>query len=146
MVKKTTTKRPASSGEKFDGFKPYRTIHSYRLKTTDMEVGGGESLTIPDDAISIKELLMNYVKGIPDLRARNAQYASAEPDFEDYDPTQDPDFDLADYASEMERIQALRRKVEPSSDSRSEKELADATAPTEGTAQGATEAQTQTGV
>lgn len=58
--------------------------------------------TIPDQSMSMREILNRFVKGLPlDSVARQVYY-DGEDDFDKDDPTLRPDFDLAD-ASQIKR-------------------------------------------
>lgn len=58
--------------------------------------------TIPDQSMSMREILNRFVKGLPLDSVSRSTYYDGEDDFDSDDPTLRSDFDLAD-ASEMKR-------------------------------------------
>lgn len=70
---------------------------------------GNPSLTVPDEALSLRDLLANYTHGIAPPVSQTTYYDSDFNDgltFDDVDPTLDPDFDLADYSSLLSDLAA----------------------------------------
>lgn len=53
------------------------------------------SLTMPDQAFTIKEILEKFTNGVPPELTKLPQYQE-NPDFDSYDETLDPAFDLSD--------------------------------------------------
>jgi len=83
---------------------PYR-LSSYPL-TSRVEENSGEIVTVPDEAISVRDLLVRYSTGIAPAISRQTYYDSDTGDvgFDDIDPTDSPDFDLADVTALGEEI------------------------------------------
>lgn len=74
------------------------------------------SLTVPDQSLTIEEILKRFVVGESLPIGKNVYHDGEDPDFNDYDPTLDPNFDLAD-ATQIkmqiaERKEALRIRTE----------------------------------
>lgn len=72
-------------------------------------------MCIPDESYTPKELLENFVKGIP-MPANGMDFYSNTDDFDDVDETLAPDFDLADahrLSQEIadRRIKAYQQKM-----------------------------------
>lgn len=66
-----------------------------------------DSHTVPDMAYSVQELLRRFTTGtIPSDIVRAAMYTD-NPDFDDFIDTELGDFDLTDYAREMDRLREL---------------------------------------
>lgn len=81
-----------------------RTHYNFNLTKHDMEYNNGPSLTVPDQAFTVKEVLEKYTNGVlPDL-TKNGSYPDTEPSFDDTDPIQDPAFDLADATQLLQEI------------------------------------------
>lgn len=78
-------------------------------------VNNDESLTVPDDSYTIKDLIRRYQAGCMPNVGRNVIYDD-EPDIDNCDPTCDPAFDLVDREELSrdlaERIPALQRELE----------------------------------
>lgn len=73
----------------------------------------GESLTVPDMSMSIKDMIANLLVGIPvsgNVHDPNSGYPSEDPDFDDYLPSENGDFDLSDYHAETLKIQYEREE------------------------------------
>lgn len=83
------------------------TCYSYRLTTKGMEQPQGDSLTVPNDAYSIRDLMERFVKGIPPQIAKLPRFADMA-DFDNVDPTFDPAFDIVDAYHELEQIEARK--------------------------------------
>lgn len=66
-----------------------------------------DSHTVPDMAYSVQDLLKRFTTGtIPSDIVRSAMYTD-NPDFDDFIETELGDFDLTDYAREMDRLREL---------------------------------------
>ena len=68
-------------------------------------------VTVPDQALSVRELINNFTVGQPIDGGKPVYYDEGE-DFED-DPTMRPDFDLVDAEELAEDIKAAREKAKP---------------------------------
>ncbi|MBA7535645.1 hypothetical protein ES705_27903 [subsurface metagenome] len=67
----------------------------YELKKAHMEKNSGNSVTVPGQSYTVGELLEKHIQGnLPDVRRQ--EYYEEDPDLDNMDPTQKPDFDLAD--------------------------------------------------
>lgn len=89
----------------------------FKVYEPDTERFTKPSQTMPSQAYTIRELLARFVSGTysPEQAYRNGSYADGEPSFEDYDPTDDGSFDLADYTEgilELERRKAVQVEEE----------------------------------
>lgn len=71
----------------------------------------GVSMTVPDESFTIAELFQRAAQGLPiTTREKDAVYN------EDYwHPSEDGDYDLADYHSEVLELQARRRSLQEAS-------------------------------
>lgn len=64
-----------------------------------------EILVEPSDAYTIRELIYRLAMGMPVASSPSAgEYPDTDQDFDDIQPTEAPDFDLADYARIKEEI------------------------------------------
>ncbi|KAA6326505.1 hypothetical protein EZS27_024394 [termite gut metagenome] len=64
------------------------------------------SLTVPDQAISIPDLLEKYVNGTLLPCEKTPYYADGDVSFDDFNPTLSPDFDLVDAQLIKEDLEA----------------------------------------
>lgn len=71
----------------------FRTKYNYT--GSQGEVNDQPSETIHGQALTVRELLLNYTRGVLPPISKTPQYSGTD-DFDDFDPTQSPDFDLAD--------------------------------------------------
>lgn len=70
-----------------------------------------EVLVEPSDSYTVRELVYRLAMGMPiSSGIRSGDYPDSDQDFDDVLPTDDPDFDLADYANLSNEI-AEREKV-----------------------------------
>ncbi|QCQ85051.1 hypothetical protein [Blackfly microvirus SF02] len=76
-----------------------RTQYNYKVDRSFYETGGGTSLTVPDETLSIKEILNKYVKGqnMSDMLSRQTGFNSEESNFDD------PDLDALKRLDEIDR-------------------------------------------
>lgn len=59
-----------------------------------------EILVEPSESFTVRELIYRLAMGMPvSSGLRSGDYPDTDQDFEDVLPTEDPDFDLADYAT-----------------------------------------------
>lgn len=106
------------------------THYSYRPLASGMETPKGESLTIPDQSLTIREIVERFVMGEPTLGQRAVHYDEVE-DFDNIDPTLDPAFDLADVStisSEIEEAKANRKAKAQAAKAAAERSEAEANA------------------
>lgn len=70
------------------------------------------SMTVPDQSLTVRDLLERYTRGIAPACAREPLYDDRENlDFEDVDPSERPDFDLVDVDLHRRNLEALSEKV-----------------------------------
>ncbi|MEM2004287.1 MAG: hypothetical protein QXZ28_04955 [Candidatus Methanomethylicaceae archaeon] len=83
-------------------FKPYSHFVG---KTTDPErwTGTAKTLVVPNQSMSIREIVTRYASGQTVVGSREHYYDGSE-DFDAFDPTLDPNFDLADYTEMQNEI------------------------------------------
>ena len=91
----------------------FRSPYDREIADDWYEKGGGEKMTIPGEALTVRELLLKHTQGVLDPIQKTPYYSGTE-DFDDVDPTTDPAFDLTD-ATEIkqdldEKIQARKAK------------------------------------
>ena len=97
----------------------YMFVTAYNFSKVSSEVVqekvSDEILAEPSASFTVRELIYRLAMGMPVASGfRSGDYPDTDQDFDDVLPTEDPDFDLADYAalrndlSERER----QRKVE----------------------------------
>lgn len=88
--------------------KSYRNSFTYNHLNEREEENHDLSLTIPDQAMSIRQILADYTIGRDNnVLARNPQFSNTD-DFDNVDPTADPSFDLADMTELQEQIELNR--------------------------------------
>lgn len=79
-----------------------QTSQNYEYTDHAGEKLSGNSMTIPDESYTIREILEKFTMGY-DIPRKHPQYSNTD-DFDDVDPTAAPDFDLADVTMERARI------------------------------------------
>jgi hypothetical protein len=85
---------------------PYNRDRAVSFEAPNME----PSMTVPDQAISVSELLARYTRGIAPSCARES-YWDDNPEFDNVDPSEAPDFDLSDVAANASRVATLHDKL-----------------------------------
>lgn len=88
--------------------------YNYELTEQGMEFNDEASMTVPGQSYNMRELLAKHASGIMPGIAHPVDYNDID-DFEGYDPTLAPDYDLADVTIEVERLANLSNK-KPSAD------------------------------
>lgn len=96
----------------------FRTAYNYKYHPGRKETNDMASETILGQSLSVRELLINYTRGILPPVGKQPYYSGAT-DFDDFDPTLSPDFDLSDATNMIEEIksrQAERRNTTQTAD------------------------------
>ena len=95
------------------------TAYNYNTLSSEIiqEKVDDELLVEPSESYTVRELVYRLAMGMPiSSGVRSGEYPDRDEDFDDVLPTEEPDFDLADYArmkEEVEERQAIRKmKVE----------------------------------
>lgn len=98
--------------------KKIRCNLEYDWKQQKVETITKPTRTVPDEATSIREILMRYSQGYEYVR-KNSIYDNPE-DFDEVDPTRLPDFDLSDAHTQLteiaDRVRTAERKPKPKAD------------------------------
>lgn len=92
-------------------------ITAYNYNTLSPEIVqekvSDELLVEPSESYTVRELVYRLAMGMPiSSGIRSGEYPDRDEDFDDVLPTEEPDFDLADYArmkEEVEERQAIRK-------------------------------------
>lgn len=92
-------------------------ITAYNYNTLSPEIiqekVSDELLVEPSESYTVRELVYRLAMGMPiSSGVRSGEYPDRDEDFDDVLPTEEPDFDLADYArmkEEVEERQAIRK-------------------------------------
>lgn len=74
-----------------------------------------EVLVEPSESFTVRELIYRLAMGMPvSSGLRSGDYPDADQDFDDVLPTEDPDFDLSDYAALKDDLadRELQRKID----------------------------------
>ena len=66
------------------------------------------SLTIPDQALSVRQILERYAVGASIDASQHIGSFDDNADFDDFAPTESPDFDLADIQTERDALDGMR--------------------------------------
>lgn len=77
-----------------------RTQYNFKLRPQDMETASSLTMTIPDQATSIREILTSFTRG-GDLNLRYRDGYFAEDETLDYDVLSQPDVDISDVHNEL---------------------------------------------
>lgn len=67
-----------------------------------------ESCTVPGQSYSIQEILRKFTNGTMPMVGKSVYY-DGDPDFEDFDPTLSPDYDLVDAVEALAALSANLR-------------------------------------
>lgn len=85
----------------------YDPEENYRYEV----ISDTSSLTIPDQSLTVREILDRYTRGIPmdiSMEDNDLGYDGDDPSFDDVNPFLDPAFDLSDLTDmELERVRLL---------------------------------------
>lgn len=81
-----------------------RNKANFKLSKQDLEFNDEPSLTVPDEAHSVKQILEKFVSGIPLSISQDGKYES-EVNFDSVDVTRNPAFDLTDAEAEANDIE-----------------------------------------
>jgi len=73
---------------------------------SDKEVNIGPSMTVPDQSLTIPQILDMYTRGISMDQLLKPSTGFDDPDFDDLDPTQDPAFDIIEAKQMLEETRA----------------------------------------
>lgn len=90
-----------------------RRTHGFVLLAADMEEGGGVSVTVPDEAYTVRELMERFVSGqrIPDALFRDGVFDSGCGfDSDDLEKTRDMDFADRDAVIERLKFDSAKRE------------------------------------
>lgn len=89
----------------------------------------GLSMTVPDQNLSIRDILERYARGNEMPIGHSGHYDGEDVSFDDIDPTLDPAFDLADYSAEIGNLKQKAAEREAEREQiRADKERSDAEA------------------
>ena len=104
-------------------------VTAYNFNNVSLEVVqekvSNEILVEPSESFTVRELIYRLAMGMPvSSGVRSGDYPDQDQDFDDVLPTEDPDFDLADYANlrndiaerdvkrKADMVKAYREKLE----------------------------------
>lgn len=92
--------------------KVIREKYSFTLLDSDMESNNEPSMTIPDQSLTIPQILERYVSGIELPYGPEDIYDDDDPDSFETDPLLDPAFDLVDVTEAQETARLLKERLE----------------------------------
>lgn len=74
------------------------------------ETHGGSSMTVPDQSYSVREILQRFTTGIAPSISKQFYYESDQGDinFDSYNPTNQGNFDLADFTNMVHDIRSVQ--------------------------------------
>lgn len=72
----------------------------------------GVSMTVPDDAMSLKTMLLQFSRGMTPAISQQGHYTSDEVDNVEFDHAYDNSYDLSDVTTNAMQIDALKEVVE----------------------------------
>lgn len=97
--------------------------------SVSVEDNHSPSLAVPDQTYSVKELFQRMACGLPldDRINQLPMFFDDNPDIDNPDPTQRPDFDLTDYGNEMMQLETdiLQRRQSSTAQDESADDLND---------------------
>jgi hypothetical protein len=80
------------------------------------------SMTVPDQSLTVSQLLDRYTRGLAPPIAHDPLYDDREDlDFDDVNPAERPDFDLSDLTEHRLRMESLSNQVQDEIRSKSKK-------------------------
>jgi len=98
---------------KTTGDKVFRTGYNRQITPTRGEVNTLPSMTIPDMGYSLKEILDRFTNGMPLSIAKEPYYEdNPDEDFDLYDETRDPSFDLEDASMRLNELNDAKQYQE----------------------------------
>jgi len=101
-----------------------RSIATYVPKP-GYETIRGKSMTLPDQSLTIQEILTRFSRGLPIGVGKEPIWNEDDPDFDDDDMTRTPGFDIVDaenFINEIE-LKKPRKKAENKPDEKEEKKI-----------------------
>lgn len=99
--------------QQYDIMARFNTSYDYDVESiVNYEIINDEpSLTVPDQSLTVREILDRFTKGIPvdiGMQDNSLEYDGDDPSFDDVNPFLDPAFDLSDLTDmELERVRLL---------------------------------------
>lgn len=93
---------------------PFVSNYNFHLVPQEMvqEKVDAEILVEPSESYTVRELVYRLAMGMPVASSnRNGDYPTTDQDFDDYLATEDPDFDLADYARLLDEQSSKRDAI-----------------------------------
>lgn len=86
-----------------------RSPYNYVPNEDVNEVNSLPSMATPDLSMTVRDMVQRLARGLPVTGAIGSPAYSENPDFDDFDPTEDPAFDLADYTTHAMLLAEERR-------------------------------------
>lgn len=84
----------------------------FKKSTQPYSIVEGVSMTVPDDAMSLKAMLLQFSRGMTPVVAQQGHYTSDEVDNVEFDHAYDNSYDLSDVNINAMQIDALKEVVE----------------------------------
>lgn len=111
-VKQKSAVNVAAMFGDFSSAPSYQVKHGWKLETRFKEIPKGESLTVPDDSYTIRDLIKKYASGLDPgvTKLANHNGEEDEVDFDDVDFASEARQDIADVYEQLRR-QAERQKT-----------------------------------
>lgn len=106
----------------------FRNKSNYKPKKEYYESPTGDSLTIPDDALHIRDIVQKHSNGIIMSMAKDHYYHDTD-DFDYEDPATKMDFDLTDLDEARTNVKELTQKIDQINKRKSEIEKQEKTTP-----------------
>lgn len=82
----------------------FRDRFTFTIQPIDCETNNEPSVTVPGQAYTIEELLVKFGQGQNPVSVKDGIYYGEAQDFDDFDPTTSPDFDLVDAENTLNQI------------------------------------------
>lgn len=89
----------------------FRLAHTFKIGESDVEHPVGKSMTVPDQAFTIQDILDKYTQGVDVGNYREGVYDSADADFDDMDLEKVPHMDLVERENLLEQVQQTQKTL-----------------------------------
>lgn len=103
----------------------FRTMYTYENKTSEMEENSGKVLTEPDQALSIREIVERYSRGIPltDLVREGEYYEEENDNFAGEDFNQIKTMDMVEIDEKRRENKAFQEQIKEKAEKAEKAEL-----------------------
>lgn len=92
--------------------KKFRSSHDYVVNQSSYEEGGGKLVTVPNEALSIQDILLKFSRGMDPAVQKTGVFVESGFDSPDMEKIRDSDLvDRSEYATALSRTNAATEKA-----------------------------------